>query len=133
MTVKVAFWPAASVVGRERPLALKPVPVTLACETVAGEVPVLLRVTVCELLPFTATVPKLMLAGLAESSTVTPFPARETVVGELEASLTSVILPVTLPAAWGAKVTETAALCPALKVRGSESPLRLKPFPVTVA
>jgi hypothetical protein len=133
LVVNVAFCPAPRVRGRERPLRLKPAPVTTAWESVAEEVPVLVRVTVCVLLVLIATVPKLMLAGLAATRTVAPLPDRDTVAGELEASLTTVMVPVTAPAAWGANLTEKGALCPVVKVKGRESPLMLKPLPATAA
>ncbi len=78
--------------------------------------------------------PKLRLAGLALRRSVTPVPESETVVGELLlASMATEILPVTLPVAVGAKVALKVALWPAVRVRGRESPLMLKPAPVTVA
>jgi hypothetical protein len=64
---------------------------------------------------------------------VIPVPESETEVGELVALLTTEMLPVALPAAAGAKVALRAVLRPAVRMRGSESPLMLKPAPVTVA
>ena len=45
VALKVVVWPAVRVRGRVRPLMLKPVPVTAACDTVTLPVPVFVRVT----------------------------------------------------------------------------------------
>ena len=50
-----------------------------------------------------------------------------------EASLITAMLPLTAPAETGAKITLNVLVCPAVKVNGKLSPLRLNPFPVTVA
>ena len=60
-------------------------------------------------------------------------PLRAMVAGELVALLAMVMLPVTLPAAVGAKATVKEADCPAARVRGSASPVTLKPLPVTLS
>src|SRR5437899_3668630 len=52
------------------------------------------------------------------------------VVGELAASLTSEMLPDTLPVAVGANCTLKVLDCPAARVSGNVSPLMLKPAPV---
>ena len=134
-TLTVVVWPAARVRGSESPLRVNPVPVKLACETVTLAVPVLDRVTVWGLLVLpTVTFPKLKLDGLAASSKLpAPVPESETVAGELVALLTTERLPVALPATDGAKVTVKVALWPAATARGRESPLMLKPVPVTLA
>ena len=62
-----------------------------------------------------------------------PVPASEMLSGEFEASLTTLMLPVALPAPGGAKVALKLVLCPAAKVMGRERPLRLNPLPVGVA
>jgi len=67
------------------------------------------------------------------SRSVTPVPANETTAGELVAVLTTSTLPETVPAAAGAKVAVKLVVWPAVRVRGSESPLMLNPGPVTVA
>jgi len=135
-TLKLAVRPAAKVSGAVRPLALKPLPETWICEMLTLELPELVRVTVCGvlLLP-TVTFPKLRLLGLAVRSKVevTPVPLNAMVEWELEASLTSERLPVTLPALAGAKATLKLVLCPALRVSGTVRPVMLKPFPEGVA
>ena len=84
------------------------------------------------LLP-TVTFPKLRLVGLTPSKRVTPVPESDTVAGELVALLAIEMLPVTLPDEVGAKMALKAVLCPAVRVRGNDSPLILKPAPLTVA
>ena len=61
-----------------------------------------------------------------------PLPAREIVVGEMAASLTSEMLPDTLLVAVGAKCTLKVLDCPAARVSGRFSPVILKPVPETV-
>lgn len=56
--------PAGTVRGSERPLMLKPDPITLACDTQMGVVPGLSSVTVFVLLSPNMTDPKLALVGL---------------------------------------------------------------------
>ena len=46
VALKVALWPTVKVIGKARPVTLKPAPVTVACETMTLPVPVLLSVTV---------------------------------------------------------------------------------------
>ena len=60
---------------------------------------------------------------------VTPLPLKVTVFGDEEALLTTDTLPVTFPAAAGAKVTFKVALCAGVRICPTEMPLRLKPAP----
>ncbi len=87
------------------------------------------------LLPPTVTFPKLRLPGVALSKKVcgTPVPESKTLAGELVAVLTTDTLPEALPATVGAKVAVKLVVWPAVKARGSESPLMLNPLPFTVA
>jgi hypothetical protein len=66
--VNVVFCPALTVNGVDKPLILKPVPVTLAAEIVTLAVPEFVSVTICDPLLPTTTLPKLTLAGLAVSA-----------------------------------------------------------------
>ena len=61
---KVKLCPEASVIGSVNPVTRKPVPVTAAWLTVTLEPPVLVRVSDWVALPFTGTLPKLMLESL---------------------------------------------------------------------
>ncbi len=63
----------------------------------------------------------------------TPLPLRVMAAGELLASLTTEILPLAPPVLTGANTTLKAALVPTGKGSGRESPLMLKPVPVTLA
>jgi hypothetical protein len=116
------------VAGSVRPLTLKPVPEALACEIETLELPVLVRVTFCVLVVPRETFPKLRLVGLAESNWLdeAPVPLTLMVVGALLALLATVMVPVSAPAAVGAKLTFMLTLCPAARYRGNESPLALK-------
>src|SRR5216684_2747846 len=103
--LNVVLPPAASVSGTDKPVMLKPVPEALAAEIVTLAVPGLLNVKVCvPLLPI-STFPKLKFEGLAVSVPCTPVPLKVIVAGEFVALLATLTLPVTLPAAAGAKVT----------------------------
>lgn len=133
MALQLADCPAASVRGRVRPLILKPVPLVVAAESVTLAVPVLVIVTFCVALLPRLTLPKLMLAGEAETCSVTPAPLRATVAGELLALLATLMAPVEAPVTAGAKVAEKALDWPAARVRGNARPLRLKPVPLAVA
>jgi hypothetical protein len=77
-TVNVAFCPPLTVTGVNKPLILKPVPVTLAAEIVTLVVLELVRVIVCVLLLPRTTEPKLILPGVAVSVALaaTPLPVR---------------------------------------------------------
>jgi hypothetical protein len=63
----VVLAPTAIVCGMLRPVMLKPVPATVACEIVALAVPVFFKVIVCEPLFPVMTLPKLAFDGVAES------------------------------------------------------------------
>jgi len=61
--LKLTLWPAVSVVGKVKPLTLKPEPVALAEEIVTLVPPELVRVSVSEPLPPVVTLPKPRLEG----------------------------------------------------------------------
>lgn len=94
----------------------------------------MVSVVVNELLLPTLTFPKLKLDELSPRMLVaaTPVPLREIVVGELGALLTSVIDPVTLPAALGPNTALNVAALPAPMVSGVAIPVVLNPAPDTV-
>ncbi len=124
--------PGATVSGKEITLAANPEPVTLACVTLRLAVPGFLTVTVCVLVTPPATLPKLMLEGTTEICGCTAVPLSATVLGEFVASLTTVNVPVDVPAVVGEKVILTVAVCPASNVAGRVTPLAVKPVPVAV-
>ena len=80
-------------------------PVNEACERLRVAVPEFFTVTVCVLVTPALTLPKLRLAGVTEMSGCTPVPLREIAAGELVAVLATLMLPDTLPADAGAKLT----------------------------
>ena len=114
------------------PLVLKPAPVTVACEMVRLALPELVKVTLCEAVVPTRTLPMAMLVGVTVRPAWTPPPESVIVAGELVALLTTEILPVTLPAAVGANVTLRVAVWLAAKVSGRVKPLVLNPAPETL-
>lgn len=130
----VTDWFGVKISPEVTPLLLYPVPVTVTPEIVTFEFPLLVRVVVNELLLPTLTLPKLKFDELNPSTRVaaTPVPLREIVVGELGALLTSVIDPVTLPAALGPNTALNVVAFPAPMVTGAVIPVVLKPAPVTV-
>ena len=114
-TVKVVDFPEASVRGRARPETAKPLPAMLSLESARLALPVFERVTVFdELLPI-GTLPKLNefvedeICGLDKEAT--PLPVNEILtVRESPASISTVTVPVSFPAAVGAKLTEKSRL-----------------------
>jgi len=114
------------------PLTLKPVPLTLTCETATEADPVFDKVIVCELLLFELTVPKLATEGFAMSWPWTPAPLSVITAGEFGALLKTEMLPVTLPAVVGAKVAAKVKLAPGL-IDCVPKPLKPKPVPEAAA
>jgi hypothetical protein len=90
---------------------LNPVPLMLLPEIETGAVPVFDKVTDAELLPCTATLPKLMLGGFALSAPCVPVPSTFMCVRRW-ASLVNVIVPLVFLADVGANCTCHDALCP---------------------
>lgn len=123
-----------SVTGVLAPLRVKPVPDSVICEILTSALPVLVMVSerVDEFPVF--TVPKARLVELNESTRVcaTPVPLREMVAGELEALLTMLTEPLTEPAAVGENSTLKVVDCPAVRLMGKDTPVVLKPLPLTL-
>ena len=88
--------------GSVSPLIPKPVPEIVAAVTTRFEVPLLVSVTVWELLCPTCMLLKFRAAGEIVRPGCVPVPLRETENGELEASLITVIIPVAAPVDVGA-------------------------------
>src|SRR2546427_621828 len=65
--LKVLDCPAARVSGRVRPVMLKPVPETVACETLTVVLPVFVSTTLWVLVVAAVTLPKLMFEGFGMS------------------------------------------------------------------
>ena len=66
LTVKAVDFPGANVSGKARPVRLNPVPGPESCVMLRGAPPAFVRVTACELVWPTVTVPKLTLPGVAD-------------------------------------------------------------------
>ena len=130
----VTDWFGVSISPEVTPLSLYPVPEMVTPEIVTFEFPVLVSVVVNELLLPTLTFPKLKLGELSPRTRVAaaPVPLREIVVGELGALLSSVIDPVTVPAALGPNTALNVVALPAAMVTGAVIPVVLKPAPETV-
>jgi hypothetical protein len=94
--------PAFKVVGKESPLIPKPVPATVARLIVRFELPLFVSFTACVLLCPTTTFPNVNADGAIVNPVCVPVAVMEIANGELEASLTTVKLPVTAPADVGA-------------------------------
>lgn len=78
--------------------------------------------------------PNARLLGLGVSvPCVKPVPESGTVRLESEPVEVMLILPLAEPLAFGEKVTVNDVLCPAVKVNGSDKPLRLNPAPLALA
>ena len=81
---------------------LKPIPETLAAEMVTPVVPTFVKVIVCDALLPTRTLPISRLDGLTLSAPCTPVALKDTVKGDLEASLVIDSVPATVSAECGA-------------------------------
>ena len=111
VTVKVMLPLAVRVAGKVRPLTEKLAFETLAAEILTVVPPVLVTVSDRPLVLPTATLPKERLAGLAASAPpVTPVPESATFNGELDASDTSVSVPLAEPARVGTSFTVNVAV-----------------------
>lgn len=111
VTLKLALCPAAKVKGAAMPLNVNPVPVTLTCEIVTLEPPVLVIVSGSDWLLPTVTLPKLSVVGFAPKLPgVTPVPVSGIVRVGLEALEVSETFPAALPADVGLNETVKVAL-----------------------
>ena len=102
VTLKERFAPDASVFGSESPVMPNPVPEIVARLMVKFAFPLLLSVTFCVLVCPTVTLLKFNDAGDIVSAGSMPVPFSEIAVGELDASLATVSVPLAEPMAVGA-------------------------------
>ena len=132
VAVNVAVPPGFTVAGVVIPLAVNPVPAAVMLEILTAVFPEFVSTTCLGTLVPVATVPKLTLVGFAVSWPTAAFavPLRAIVRVELEASLLTVIAPVSLPAVVGLKFAVSVAVCDAFRVAGVVRPLTEKPVPV---
>ena len=112
-------------------MRLNPLPVTLTWEMATAELPVLVSVTLCVLLAFRVSLPKLneVVLGVSCKTDASPLPLSAIVVGELGALLTSVKLLAELTPDVGVKLSMNVADFPGASVNGKARPLRLNPAP----
>ena len=131
LTVNAEEPPGGTESGTVTPEKPKPVPTSDAWVTLRFAVPGLLITRVWVLVTPTVTLPKPTLAGITEICGCTPLPFSEIAVGELVALLTTLRLPVVLPAVAGAKPTFSGKLWPAARVTAPLNPLIVNPAPAT--
>jgi len=131
-TLNEALEPAATVTGEDIPETLKPEPVALTEETVRLAVPVLLSVTVLEVLLPALMLPKETLVGEGEIAPCVASPLNGMTSALAEALLKMETLPVTLPAVVGANTTLKVAALPAPTEIPPDTPDTLKPVPEAV-
>lgn len=122
-----AFFPGASVIGVEIPLADISFAFTTTCDRVTLEFPLFVIVTLFELELPAFTLPKLRLFGLGDIVTdaEAPVPVTLATFGELGASLEMLTLAPRLPAVVGANSKLNVAVFPAPMVVGVFKPLAL--------
>jgi len=139
VTLTVQLAPAATLPPQLLLCAKSPgfAPVSLMLLMLKAALPVLLSVEVwAELVVPTAWLPKARVVGdklAVGCPTPTPVPDKEMLRVRLRALVTIDTLPVTLPAAAGAKLTSKVVPWLTPRVRGNASPLTLKPVPRTVS
>jgi hypothetical protein len=135
VTFKAAVCPGATVVFAPAPLALKPAPVTSTPLIIAFAFPVFVKTTPSELVLPVNTLPKSKFPTLAVSNgaDVSAVPLVEIASGELGASLTREMDPVTFPAELGANTMLNVVLCPGPMLMGTVKPEVLNPVPTTLA
>jgi len=122
--VKVVFWDGFNVSGVVIPLIWNPVPLIDACDTLTTVPPVLVSVTVADLVVPSVTLPNASLVGFRESVPgVTPVPVSDIVKVGFEAFEVIVTVPLALPVACGANVTVNVVFCEGFSVRGVVIPL----------
>ncbi len=133
-TLSVADWPGVRTRPELTPLAVNAALVELTPEIVMFEFPLLVRVTLKDLLLPALTLPKLKLVGFAASTCVAakPVPLRAIAVGEPRAFVLSEMPPETPPEEVGAKTALNVALLPA-EIVCAERPVILNPVPVALS
>ncbi len=132
-TPRVMLCPAGKVFGSDSPLIVNPLPVTVAAVRSRLAFPLLIRLTLSELVWPMVTLLKFNAVGESVSVGSVPVPASETAMGESVASLVTVREPVAAPADCGAKRTCTVELWPAGIVDEGFPPTILKAAPEIAA
>lgn len=133
-TVIGAVCPAVRVKGAVKPVMVNPAPLTPTLVMLTLVFPLLLSVTACWVFVPVVTELKFTLLGLALSAVLdaTPEPVNGMVMfGTVGSLLESTTLPVAAPAALGENNTLNVVLPAAAMFIGVESPVMVKPVPVT--
>lgn len=127
--------PGDKISPADTPLSEKGAPERVTLDTVTSEFPAFVKVTLSVPLFPGATLPKLKLGALTESSVVgaVAVPLKETMLGELEISLAMAICCARAPAVVGVKTTSNVACFPAPITIGKVAPLILMPAALTLA
>jgi hypothetical protein len=134
-TLNPVVWPAAREMGSVKPVTVKFADGVI-CEMETAELPVLVRVTLCEALVVPmVVVGKLSEVGEAErvSTGAVPVPESGTLNEEVGALLASVRMAEKVLAEVGVKPTLNGEEAPGAMVRGRASPEYLKPEPTRAA
>ncbi len=125
---------AVRVTGRFSRLIEKAATLELACVMVTDDPPVLVSVSDALVLLPTWTLPNARLVGLAVSvPCVTPVPESAMLKLGFEPLEVTLTLPLAAPLVVGENSTVNDVLCPAVKVKGKDRPLKLNPVPLAVA
>jgi hypothetical protein len=126
--------------GGTGPLSLNELPLTVTCDTVSVEPPVLLMLTYwvaaepAGMLPKETDAGDTSIWGAAGIGALLPVPLIARVADACELSvLVREILPASVPTLFGANVTANGTVAPGFSVRGTARPLRPKSAPATVA
>jgi hypothetical protein len=131
VTVTCALFPEARVIGNAPALRTNS-PLLVPAEEITTLDPDAVTLLVKLLVEPTETLPKFNAEGeRASLPAAAPVPEREILALELDE--TTARFPLTLPACNGANFTVNVMLCPAERLAGTVSPLRLNPVPLIEA
>jgi hypothetical protein len=130
LTVKLCE--LARFTGALQPLMLKPVPLSVTCETVTVLFPVLVSVKLCDADLPAASVPKFTLVGPTASAK--SLPAASPVTGKDALTLATLVrietVPLNVPLLFGVTCTVKVLLVPGFSKVEPVNPLMLRPLPL---
>ena len=120
ITLNVRLCVGESVTGAAAPVKENPLPLRAICEIFTLAFPVLVTVTLFEEEVPVVTLPKLRLVAVSDSDSVaaTPVPLSKIATGEFGAVLTTLSVPVALPAAAGKYWILNVLACPGFRLMG---------------
>lgn len=116
----------------EKPVTVKPAPVTLSDETTRFAVPMFLSVISCVAVVASATSPKLTLEGVTDIPGCVPVPVSGIEVGDPERLVLTEMLPVTALVEVGVNVALKVMVLLGVRVC-AEKPVTANPVPVALA